>query len=83
MKAEDYAEAARLYRLAAERQPHNTKWLESLALVYVRSGEKEKLTEVLTRLGAKVVVMANAPLRWLSVIEERKSPTISCQCMGV
>lgn len=50
LKAEDYAEAARLYQLGAKIQPHDLRWLRALALVYARSGNRERLAEVLAKI---------------------------------
>jgi tetratricopeptide (TPR) repeat protein len=53
LKSEDYAEAARLYELGAKRAPDNLKWTKSLAAVYLKSGEKKKLAEALSRLAVQ------------------------------
>lgn len=50
LKAEDYAEAARWYELAARRWPHRTDWTKSLARVYLLSGDEANLRGVLARL---------------------------------
>jgi two-component SAPR family response regulator len=46
-KAEEYAEAARLYELGAKHDPTSDKWAKSLAQVYLKSGDEPKLAEIL------------------------------------
>jgi len=50
LKAEEFDEAERLYRLGAERYPNSARWLKSLARVHLQSDNKQKLTEALSRL---------------------------------
>ncbi|MEX2112822.1 MAG: tetratricopeptide repeat protein [Pirellulales bacterium] len=50
LKAEDYAAAADLYELGAKHDPGNLKWVESLAAVYLRSGDDQKLAAALGQL---------------------------------
>lgn len=50
VKAGQYAEAVRLYSLAAAREPHNIQWLKSLAGVYLKTQDNERLAEVLVKL---------------------------------
>lgn len=50
LRSEDYAEAARLFELGAQRSPENLKWTKSLAAVYLKSGDKPKLAKILERL---------------------------------
>lgn len=50
MKTGDAAEAARLYRLGAERWPHANNWQKSLAGVYLQTAEKRELRDCLRRL---------------------------------
>jgi Tfp pilus assembly protein PilF len=52
LKAEDYGAAAELYELGARHDPGNPKWTQSLAAVYLRAGDDEKLREALTKLAA-------------------------------
>jgi tetratricopeptide (TPR) repeat protein len=52
LKAEDYRAAADLYRLGAQHDPQATKWLKSLAAVYLKSGQDALLADVLARLAA-------------------------------
>jgi Flp pilus assembly protein TadD len=49
-KAEDYAAAEGLYQLAEKHDANNPEWTKSLAMVYLKTGEKDKLTERLTRM---------------------------------
>lgn len=49
---DNHAEAARLYELGAKADPGDVKWVKSLARVYLKSGERQKLAEVLSRLAA-------------------------------
>ena len=49
-KAEDFAAAETLYLLAEKHDPHNPEWTKSLAMVYLKSGEADKLTERLARM---------------------------------
>jgi tetratricopeptide (TPR) repeat protein len=51
-KSEDYATAAELYELGAKKDPTSPKWLKSLAAVYLKSDEPQKLIPVLTKLAA-------------------------------
>ncbi len=51
-KSEDYATAADLYELGAKKDPTSPKWLKSLAAVYLKSDEPQKLIPVLTKLAA-------------------------------
>ncbi len=50
LKAEDYAAAADLYELGARHDPGNIKWVKSLAAVYLRAGDDQKLAAALTQL---------------------------------
>jgi Flp pilus assembly protein TadD len=50
LKAEQFAEAAELYQLGAKHQPQNLKWLQALGRVYLKSGDEERLAEVLAEL---------------------------------
>ena len=50
MKAEKFDEAEELYALGAAKFPHDDAWPKRLATVYVKTGDEEKLTEVLTQL---------------------------------
>ncbi|HEV3136897.1 MAG TPA: tetratricopeptide repeat protein [Pirellulales bacterium] len=52
LKAENYPAAAELYELGATHDPANLKWLKSLAAVYLKSGDNERLGGVLTKLAA-------------------------------
>jgi tetratricopeptide (TPR) repeat protein len=49
-KAEDYDTAAELYEIGAKKNPASAKWLKSLAAVYLKSDDTQKLVPVLTRL---------------------------------
>ncbi len=49
--AEHYAEAARLYELGAKADPGEMKWTKSLARVYLKADQKDKLAEILTPTG--------------------------------
>lgn len=49
-KAEDFAAAEGLYQLAEKHDADNPEWTKSLAMVYLKTGEKDKLTERLTRM---------------------------------
>ena len=51
LKSEDFA-AADLYQLGLQREPHSAKWLKALAAVYLKSGQDEKLADVLAKLAA-------------------------------
>jgi len=53
LKAENYAEAIRLYELGAKQFPGDDKWTKSLAQVYLKSGDNKKLAEALARLAAE------------------------------
>jgi Tfp pilus assembly protein PilF len=50
LKAEDYTAAADLYALGAKHDPGNLKWVQSLAAVYLRAGDNEKLRAALEQL---------------------------------
>lgn len=50
LKAEDYKSAAELYELGAQHEPNSLRWQKSLAAVYLKSGEDNKLAAVLARL---------------------------------
>jgi cellulose synthase operon protein C len=50
LKAKKYDEAARLYALGERLDAANPQWTQSLARVYLASGDKEKLAAALTRL---------------------------------
>lgn len=50
LKAEDFDEAARLYQLAADREPDNPKWQKALARVYLLSRQNGPLSAVLAKL---------------------------------
>jgi len=50
LRAEDFNAAAELYELGAKNDPQNAKWLKSLAAVYLKAGDDEKLGSVLTKL---------------------------------
>jgi Flp pilus assembly protein TadD len=50
LKAERFDEAARLYQLGAQRDPHNSRWWKALARVYLTSGDENRLAPVLARL---------------------------------
>ena len=49
LKSEDYAAAGELYALGREHDPQSTRWLKSLAAVYLKSNDP-RLPEVLTEL---------------------------------
>jgi len=49
-KAKDYAGAEKLYLQIQQAQPHPDRWLKALAALYLKSGEEEKLTGVLSQL---------------------------------
>lgn len=49
-KAGDSAEAERLYGVGAKHFPNSTNWLKSLARVYLKTGDKDKLTQTLGKL---------------------------------
>jgi tetratricopeptide (TPR) repeat protein len=49
-KAEDYAAAEGLYQLAEKHDADNLEWTKTLAMVYLKTGEQDKLIERLTRL---------------------------------
>lgn len=50
LRSEDFVKAAELYDLGAKHDPSSTKWTKSLAAVYLKSGNTEKLLPVLVRL---------------------------------
>ncbi|MGD9723703.1 MAG: tetratricopeptide repeat protein [Pirellulales bacterium] len=50
LKAEDFPAAAELYALGDKHEPGNPRWLKSLAAVYLKSGDQQKLVAVLERL---------------------------------
>jgi tetratricopeptide (TPR) repeat protein len=52
LKEENYAEAARWYRLGARLQPQNLRWVRALALVHTRSQNEGPLADALERLAA-------------------------------
>jgi len=49
-RSEDFTAAAELYELGRSALPGDTAWTRSLAMVYLKSGQHEKLTKELTRL---------------------------------
>ena len=55
LKAEDYPAAAELYELGAKHDPTAAKWLKSLAAVYLKSGDDEKLADVLDETGRRPI----------------------------
>ncbi|HEX5446559.1 MAG TPA: tetratricopeptide repeat protein, partial [Pirellulales bacterium] len=50
MAEKQLGEAARLYRQAVELEPHNLQWSKLLAKLYLKTGDDDKLAEVLQRL---------------------------------
>lgn len=50
LKSKRYAEAERLYKLAAKTSPHPDKWLKRLAKVYLTTGDNDELKVVLAKL---------------------------------
>lgn len=50
LRSEDFAAAAELYELGANHEPGGTRWLKSLASVYLKSGDDEKLRPILAKL---------------------------------
>ncbi len=50
LDAQQFDEAARLYALAAARDPHNVQWLKSLAGVYLKTKDQQRLADVLAKL---------------------------------
>jgi tetratricopeptide (TPR) repeat protein len=52
LASDHYVEAARLYELGAKTDPGETKWTKSLARVYLKSGQTDKLADALVRLAA-------------------------------
>ena len=50
IKARDLAAAERLYRLGRKADPHNSKWIKALASLYLKTGENDKLAELLVDL---------------------------------
>ncbi|REK05504.1 MAG: tetratricopeptide repeat protein [Planctomycetota bacterium] len=52
LRSEDYVSAAELYELGAAHNPGSTKWLKSLAAVYLKAKNDEKLAPVLEKLAA-------------------------------
>lgn len=53
LKAENYAEAARLYELGAKQFTADDKWTKSLAQLYLKSGDNKKLAETLAGLAVE------------------------------
>lgn len=51
-RSEDFAAAAELYELGAQKNPHDAKWHKSLAAVYLKSNQPKKLVPVLEQLAA-------------------------------
>jgi len=49
-KAEQFAEAEALYELGEKEFPHDPQWSKRLSMIYLKTGEKEKLADRLTRL---------------------------------
>lgn len=50
LKAEDYAEAERLYSLAAKSDPQNIRWVQMLAQVYLKTKNEERLGKALAQI---------------------------------
>ncbi len=50
LRSEEFAAAADLYELGAKHEPGGTRWLKSLAAVYLKSGDNEKLRPILEKL---------------------------------
>lgn len=50
LEQKEYATAAEFYELGGQNAPHDLRWWRSLALVYSRSKDAEKLVPVLRRL---------------------------------
>ncbi|MCX7426369.1 MAG: tetratricopeptide repeat protein [Planctomycetia bacterium] len=50
VRAKNYDEAARLYLLAKRHDPENVKWAQSLARVYLLTGDEAKLASELTQI---------------------------------
>lgn len=50
LKSRKYDKAASLYALGAKREPQEIKWPKSLAVVYLQSGDTEKLVTVLEQI---------------------------------
>ncbi|HEV3256806.1 MAG TPA: tetratricopeptide repeat protein [Gemmataceae bacterium] len=49
-EGKDFRKAARMYELAHQAEPYESKWLTELAKVYVHSGDKDKQIKVLKEL---------------------------------
>ena len=49
-KAEQYDEAEALYELGAKHDPANLDWTKSLAMVYLKTGDRQKLSPILAQL---------------------------------
>ncbi len=49
-RAKKYDQAAELYRLGRQHWPHDTKWLQGLARVYLLAQDTQRLPEVLEEL---------------------------------
>jgi predicted Zn-dependent protease len=50
LRSEDFTAAAELYELGAKHEPGSNRWLKSLAAVYLKSGENDKLRPILEKL---------------------------------
>lgn len=50
LRSEDYPAAAELYELGAKHEPGGSRWTKSLAAVYLKSGENDKLRPILEKL---------------------------------
>jgi len=49
-KAGDMVQAERLYGVGAKKFPNSTNWIKSLARVYLKTGDKDKLKQTLCKL---------------------------------
>lgn len=52
VEEKNYAEAARLYQVAHDKQPYRKKWVEGLAKMYLKLDDEEKLEPVLETLSS-------------------------------
>ncbi|MCG8586288.1 MAG: tetratricopeptide repeat protein [Pirellulales bacterium] len=53
LKGEKYEEAAALYELGAAKMPGDIKWPKSLAVVYLRSNDNDRLADVLKQIAGR------------------------------
>lgn len=79
LKAEEFAAAARWYRLGRETFPHDVKWLKSLAAVHLKAKNNKQLEATLKQLSQLDADDVTVPKKLLQLALEREEYAVAAQ----